>query len=447
MGPLRSRPWHQSELLTPYRFFDVQGLHQSAAKGHSLINVAELQVAMQLYERLTTDFRGCDLAGKIGIITPYKGQLREMKTRFAARYGNDIFSMVDFNTTDAFQGRESEVIIFSCVRASNKGIGFLADIRRMNVGLTRAKSSLWVLGNSQSLVQGEFWNSLITNARSRNVYTDGDVLKLLERPQFTGYKNVEMTDADAPERLAPSRTPSAMSVSRPPSVSLGNLPSESPSHSVSASGKGTPPVPLPEGPSGGGNGLDENRMCGYCGSYAHMTPHCDNIDAKETSQGKCHRCGGPGHRRYDCTVERCVECGDVGHLSSACANPNTLPKKDKVRISREEYNHAQVQKQKSDRQRQKQLGGHDPKVPAIQVSNNQPPNPDPKKSQSSSKNDGSGPGKRKRPESPPSDNSKARPRKSNQGGPPSAPKGGRNRLDANVPTNPAVSGSCFLYGT
>ena len=442
MGPLRARPWHQSELLTPYRFFDVQGLHQSAAKGHSLINVAELQVAMQLYERLTTDFRGCDFAGKIGIITPYKGQLREMKTRFAARYGNDIFNMVDFNTTDAFQGRESEVIIFSCVRASNKGIGFLADIRRMNVGLTRAKSSLWVLGNSQSLVQGEFWNSLITNARSRNVYTDGDVLKLLERPQFTGYKNVEMTDADAPERLAPSRTPSAMSVSRPPSVSLGNLPSESPSHSVSASGKGTPPVPLPEGPSGGANGLDENRMCGYCGSYAHMTPHCDNIDAKETSQGKCHRCGGPGHRRYDCTVERCVECGDVGHLSSACANPNTLPKKDKVRISREEYNHAQVQKQKSDRQRQKQLGGHDPKVPAIQVSNNQPPNPDPKKSQSSFKNDGNGSGKRKRPESPPSDNSKAA-RKSNKGGPPNAPKGGRNRLDANVPSNPAVSGSCF----
>lgn len=450
MAPLRARPWHSSELLTPYRFFDVQGLHQSAAKGHSLVNVAELQVAMQLYERLVSDFRDFDFAGKIGIITPYKGQLREMKTRFAARYGNDIFNAVDFNTTDAFQGRESEVIIFSCVRASNKGIGFLADIRRMNVGLTRAKSSLWVLGNSQSLVQGEFWKSLITNARSRNVYTAGNVLKLLERPQFTGYNNVEMLDVDVHGAVVPSRTPSAASISRPSSVSLGNLPSESPSHSVSASGKGTPPAPLPEGPSGGGNGLDETKMCAYCGSFAHLTPSCDNIDAKEASQGTCYRCGASGHRRYDCTVERCVECGGCGHLASACLSPNSLSKKEKARISREEYTHAQIQKQKSQRQRQKQLGGHDPKVPSIQVSDPA----DSKKQPSNADDNANGvPGKRKRPESPTSDGANpSRPRKSNnnkqgQDAPANAPvpkssassKGPRNRLDAKAPTNTTVS--------
>lgn len=362
MAPLRARPWHNSELLTPYRFFDVQGLHQSAAKGHSLINVAELQVAMQLYERLVSDFRDVDFTGKIGIITPYKGQLREMKTRFAARYGNEIFSKVDFNTTDAFQGRESEVIIFSCVRASNKGIGFLSDIRRMNVGLTRAKSSLWVLGNSQSLVQGEFWKSLIVNARSRSVYTDGNVLKLLERPQFTGYKNVEMMDIDAPSRPA-----SAASISRPPSsVSLGNLPSDSPSVSISASGKGTPTSTGPA-PSGGGNGLDETKTCGYCGSAAHTTPLCDNIDAKETSQGTCHRCGGTGHRRRDCVVERCVDCGECGHVSSACVSTNRLPKRDKARLVREESALAMVQRNKAQRQRERQLGGHDPRVPAVRV--------------------------------------------------------------------------------
>lgn len=437
MRPLRARPWHQSELLTPYRFFDVQGLHQNAAKGHSLINVAELQVAMRLYERLVSDFRDYNFAGKIGIITPYKGQLREMRTRFAVKYGNEIFNMVDFNTTDAFQGRESEVIIFSCVRASNKGIGFLSDIRRMNVGLTRAKSSLWVLGNSQSLLQGEFWNGLITNARQRNVYTNGDVLKLLDRPQFTGYKNVEMLDADAPDSVVLSRTPSAASVSRPSSVSLGNLPSESPS--VSASGKGTPPAPFLEGPSGGWNGLDDKKMCGYCGSFAHMTPSCDNIDAKEASQGTCYRCGESGHRRFQCTAERCVECGKCGHLASACPSSGSLPKKDRIRVSREEYNHVQAQKQRSDRQRQKQLGGHDPKVPVIQVSS-QASNPEPPKANANNDN---GSGKRKRSGSPSSDNSKgSRPRKSNQGAQgahSNAPKGQRNRLDANVPTNPDVS--------
>lgn len=259
-------------------------------------------------------------------------------------------------------------------------------------------------------------------------------MKLLARPQFTGYKNVEMVDVDAPEPAVPSRTPSAASVSRPSSVSLGNLPSESPSNSVSASGKGTPPAPFPEGPSGGANGLDDNRTCGYCGSFEHMTPHCDNIDAKEASRGTCYRCQASGHRRYDCTVERCTECGKCGHFASACPSPNSLSKKEKLRISREEYNHAQIQKQKSQRQQQKQLGGHDPKVPVIQTSNP----PENTKPRSSSKGDHNSGEKRKRPESPMSDNKAARPRKSKEGAPPNAARGPRHRLDANVPTNTGV---------
>ncbi|KAN0076165.1 SEN1 N terminal domain containing protein [Elaphomyces granulatus] len=257
MAKLRNRPWHESVLLSPYRFFDVQGLHQSASKGHSLINIAEVRVAMKLYERLTTDFGEYDFSGKIGIITPYKGQLKELKSQFASRYGNSIFTAVEFNTTDAFQGRESEVIIFSCVRASNRGIGFLADIRRMNVGLTRAKSSLWVLGNSQSLLQGEFWKNLIVNARERNLYTDGDVLRILQRPQFTGYKNVEMVDAYAEVSLPelPSRAPSASSLGslfRAPSTSFeGRSPKDLDLASIPASATNTPPVLPPDGPSGG----------------------------------------------------------------------------------------------------------------------------------------------------------------------------------------------------
>jgi senataxin len=93
-----------------------------------------------------------------------------------------ILDEVEFNTTDAFQGRESEVIIFSCVRASPAGgIGFLQDIRRMNVGLTRAKSSLWVLGNSQSLVRGEFWRKLVEDAKGRDRYTEGNIMNMLSK--------------------------------------------------------------------------------------------------------------------------------------------------------------------------------------------------------------------------------------------------------------------------
>jgi len=182
MAGLRAQPWHQSMLLGPYRFFDVQGQHQAAPKGHSLINLAEIDIAMKLYKRLTSDFPDYNFRGKVGIITPYKSQLRELKSRFTTTYGASIIEDIEFNTTDAFQGRESEVIIFSCVRASPAGgIGFLQDIRRMNVGLTRAKSSLWVLGNSQSLVRGEFWRKLVEDAKDRKRYTTGDLPKMLSQ--------------------------------------------------------------------------------------------------------------------------------------------------------------------------------------------------------------------------------------------------------------------------
>lgn len=183
MASLRKRPWHRSWMLGPYRFFDVQGQHQAAPKGHSLINIAEINIALQLYQRLTTDNPDFDFKRKVGIITPYKSQLRELKARFTTQYGPSIIEDVDFNTTDAFQGRESEVIIFSCVRASPAGgIGFLQDIRRMNVGLTRAKSSLWVLGNSQSLVRGEYWRMLVEDAKRRDRYTEGNLQKMLSKP-------------------------------------------------------------------------------------------------------------------------------------------------------------------------------------------------------------------------------------------------------------------------
>ena len=58
-------------------------------------------------------------------------------------------SRVDVNTVDGFQGREKDVVIFSCVRAGRgkgRSIGFLSDFRRMNVGITRARSSMLVRG-------------------------------------------------------------------------------------------------------------------------------------------------------------------------------------------------------------------------------------------------------------------------------------------------------------
>lgn len=411
MAKLRKRPWHAGALLGPYRFFDVQGMHASAAKGHSLVNMAELKVAMRLYERLTTDYKTYDFSGKIGIITPYKGQLRELKNKFSAKYGNSIFTAVEFNTTDAFQGRECEIIIFSCVRASNRGIGFLSDIRRMNVGLTRAKSSLWVLGNSQSLKQGEFWKGLIDDARGRSLYTEGDIMQLLLMPQVsldTGYNDVEMVDAPADGAVStPSSRPSSalaganssrpssrMSNSRPSTgmdVSASSFPDDIPSRSAVST-----PVQLPEGPSGGRNGLNDSAVCGICGSYTHMTHNCDNIEAKRATQGTCRRCGDDTHTIKDCKADRCLECGEIGHVAQSCASTKVLSRWEKNKIAREETHHSNMKKARLERQKERQTRVHDPKVPIIQVPGSKPPNAGSEKHKGSQFDQQSTSGKRKR---------------------------------------------------
>ncbi|RKF61890.1 Helicase SEN1 [Erysiphe neolycopersici] len=202
MAALRDKPWHISSTLAPYRFFDVKGTQTKEASGHSFINLPEINASIALYERLKTDFYEYDFKGQIGIITTYKAQLIEMRARFERRFGKEIHDEIEFNTTDAFQGREREIIIFSCVRAkSSGGIGFLGDIRRMNVGLTRAKSSLWVLGDSVALQQGEYWNKLIQNAKDRDRYTGGDIFALLRRRTIRDRDNPQRIQMDKASNL------------------------------------------------------------------------------------------------------------------------------------------------------------------------------------------------------------------------------------------------------
>ena len=100
--------------------------------------------------------------------------------------GDKILKVVDVNTVDAFQGQEKDIIILSCVRGgANRGIGFLGDVRRMNVAFTRAKCSLFVLGNADALETNEQWFSFVKDARKRGVMTnwkDADNLKVSAFP-------------------------------------------------------------------------------------------------------------------------------------------------------------------------------------------------------------------------------------------------------------------------
>jgi ATP-dependent RNA/DNA helicase IGHMBP2 len=70
---------------------------------------------------------------------------------------------IEIDTVDGFQGREKEVVVISLVRSNKElEIGFLADTRRMNVALTRARSKLVLIGDSATLAAHEFYANLIT---------------------------------------------------------------------------------------------------------------------------------------------------------------------------------------------------------------------------------------------------------------------------------------------
>ena len=92
--------------------------------------------------------------GRIGVVTPYEGQ-RAYVSQHMTRAGvlaTRLYGEVEVASVDAFQGREKDFIILSCVRSNEKtGIGFLNDPRRLNVAMTRARSGLVILGNPKVL--------------------------------------------------------------------------------------------------------------------------------------------------------------------------------------------------------------------------------------------------------------------------------------------------------
>ncbi|KAH7176492.1 SEN1 N terminal-domain-containing protein [Dactylonectria macrodidyma] len=270
MQELRQQPWHKNLLLGPYRFFDVQGVQERGNRGRSLVNTKELDVAMQIYDRFSKEHGDSDLTGKIGIITPYKAQLFELRNRFTSRYGEGITNIIEFNTTDAFQGRECEIIIFSCVRASpTGGIGFMTDIRRMNVGLTRAKSSLWILGDSRALVQGEFWRKLIQDAQARDRYTQGDILSMLRKPLVQAKQGTYTLPAPAPQaqvreltmRDAPAAPAQTREVAMRDAPAINTARSQPVSHPVSpTAASGNPPRALGPAQIPGLGGLGKSEV-------------------------------------------------------------------------------------------------------------------------------------------------------------------------------------------
>lgn len=274
MKELRTELWHNSRLFGPYRFFHVLG-RESQGGRTSLVNMMEIETAVMLFQRLTADFPEVDFDGKVGIITPYKQQLTEMKRRFQRAYGERIIDTIDFNTTDAFQGRERDIIIFSCVRASPEGgIGFLSDIRRMNVGLTRAKSSLYILGNAVSLTRNKLWGSLVHDARARGLLTD--VNKQLFSQSTRGKGSVKQSSGKG-SGGASNQAP----------LPVRNFAPTAPV--VRTTGSDPMDIDGPQPPPG---------------SRALSQLQADSRSGEPHNPQVCPTCGKPGHRQTECPQTR-----------------------------------------------------------------------------------------------------------------------------------------------
>ncbi|XP_065080260.1 putative helicase MOV-10 [Ochlerotatus camptorhynchus] len=93
----------------------------------------------------------------IGVISPYKKQCIKLK-QMCQRHG---WNEIDVGSVEAFQGREKPIMILTTVRSGTTGVGFLSNVKRLNVALTRAKALLIVIGNPQTLQQDPNWFEFI----------------------------------------------------------------------------------------------------------------------------------------------------------------------------------------------------------------------------------------------------------------------------------------------
>lgn len=98
----------------------------------------------------------------VGIISPYRAQVQYLRRQIRKKeFFKPYRHLITVNTVDGFQGQERDIILISLVRANDEGqIGFLRDLRRMNVAITRARMKLIILGDAQTMAHHPFYRKL-----------------------------------------------------------------------------------------------------------------------------------------------------------------------------------------------------------------------------------------------------------------------------------------------
>jgi senataxin len=186
--------------INPFMFVDIKSSRDVMSEStQSRSNPDEANVCVSLYLALAKIAKASNtsLAGRVGVISPYADQIRLLRSRLESRAGisftGSVSQDVEIATVDSFQGKEKDIIILSTVRACNESnsVGFLSDLRRMNVAITRAKQGLFVVGRADTLRANPTWAMLVDNAqRTPNGYlempsADTDVYDVLAEQIFS----------------------------------------------------------------------------------------------------------------------------------------------------------------------------------------------------------------------------------------------------------------------
>ena len=144
---------------------DMNFHEQFVGESFGRINKAEADLTLLTLAEYLTQVgkrRVLEESIDVGIISPYRAQVQYLK-RLLKKY--EFFKpyrrLISVNTVDGFQGQERDVILISLVRSNDDGqIGFLKDLRRMNVAMTRARMKLFILGDKSTMTKHPFYQKL-----------------------------------------------------------------------------------------------------------------------------------------------------------------------------------------------------------------------------------------------------------------------------------------------
>lgn len=169
-------PWPLPE--APMFFYASLGQEEISTSGTSYLNRTEASNC----EKVVTKFLKSGVQPlQIGIITPYEGQRSYIVSymQYNGSMRRELYREIEVASVDAFQGREKDYIILSCVRSNeHQGIGFLNDPRRLNVALTRARYGLVILGNPKLLSKHPLWYHLLIHYKEKGCLVEGPLNNL-----------------------------------------------------------------------------------------------------------------------------------------------------------------------------------------------------------------------------------------------------------------------------